>query len=57
MGPTRGCFEEPAPSSRVSEGAGGDVKDTTHVDVAPHTSAGSIPSDLESRPSTLVLKV
>lgn len=35
MDPTRGRFEEPAPSSRASEGAGGDVKDSTRVDGRP----------------------
>jgi hypothetical protein len=48
MDPTRGRFEEPAPSSRASEGAGGDVKDSTRVDDRPLVEAESEDSKYES---------
>jgi hypothetical protein len=42
MDPTRGRFEEPAPSSRASEWAcGGDVKDSARVDDRPFVEAES----------------
>ena len=41
MDPTRGRFEESAPSSRASEGACGDVKESTRVDDRPFVEAES----------------
>jgi len=41
MDPTRGRFEESAPSSRASKGACGDVKDSTRVDDRPLVEAES----------------
>jgi hypothetical protein len=41
MDPTRGRFEGPAPPSRVSEGACGDVKDSMRVDDRPLVEAES----------------
>jgi hypothetical protein len=41
MDPTRGRFEEPGPSSGASEGACGDVKDSTRVDDRPLVEAES----------------
>jgi hypothetical protein len=41
MGPTRGRFEESPLSSRASEGACGDVKDSTRDDDRPLVEAES----------------
>lgn len=41
MDPTRGRFEEPPVSSRASEGARGDVKDSARVDERPFVEAES----------------